>query len=181
MEAGTGRSGRAGSVRRFGPKQCAMRGRNSLHYVDRSTRSRSSVPRVAGIVPVAGALALLGGASTPGDPVAGPAALEPYGPGHVFSTVEAAVVDAMAFSLTDARRTSQRGRMYGGSIKTRWDRKSVDIADPRHRSLCFLTPKLVAKACHGKASALPTQEIARLDRVSEGLRVEMIASTVTAP
>ena len=210
-----------------------MRGRNSRHYVDRSSRSHSFAPRVAGVMLLAGALALLGCASTQGDPMAGRDALQPLGPGHVFSSVEAAVVDAMAFSLTDARRTSKRARMYGGSIKavdggftydeptvasphrpldirykigrtdvarfhvypkaydlresrarehvTRWDKQSVDSADPRHRPLYFLTPSLVVKAYHGKASSLPTQEIARLDRVSKGVSVEMIASTATVP
>jgi len=40
----------------------------------------------------------------------------PYGPGHAFTTIEDAVVDAMAFSVLEARRTGQSDRMYGGSI-----------------------------------------------------------------
>lgn len=43
--------------------------------------------------------------------------VDPQGPGHTFATVEAAVVDAMAFSVLDARRRGHADRMYGGAIR----------------------------------------------------------------
>ncbi len=43
-------------------------------------------------------------------------AIEPRGPGYAFATIEDAVIDAMAFSVMDARRTGQSDRMYGGAI-----------------------------------------------------------------
>lgn len=203
-----------------------MKGHDSRQSIVRSTLSRSSFPRIAAVTLLAGALALLGCATTTST---GRVSFEPYGPGHVFSSVDAAAVDAMAYSVTDARRTAKERRMYGGAIRaveggftyqeptvaspirpldirytidrmdvarfhvypksydmqksrarehvTRWDRKSVDNADPRHRPIYFLTPSLVVKVYHGVHSSLPVQEVARLDRDNDGLSIEMLAAT----
>lgn len=43
-------------------------------------------------------------------------AIEPHGPGAIFTNMEDAVVDAMAFSVIEARRTGMSDRMHGGVI-----------------------------------------------------------------
>ena len=204
-----------------------MKSHESRQHVVRNIFSLTHLPRVAAAVLLAAALAMLGCATTTSH--GGRVAFEPFGPGHVFSSLDAAAVDAMAWSVTDARRTAKEGRMYGGAITaveggftyeeptvaspvrpldirykidrmdvarfhvypkaydmresrarehvTRWDRKSVDHADPRHRPIYFLTPSLIVKVYHGVHSSLPVQEVARLDTGRDGLSVEMLAST----
>ena len=172
-------------------------------------------------------VALVGCASTTGSREF---AFEPHGPGFTFATMDNAAIDAVAYSVILAKRTSHRDRMLGGTIKaveggytyaepvvapeirplgiryrigrddvarfhvypqadgirerraredvTRWDMASVDETDPLHRTLYVLTPTLVVKAYHGQGSAIPEQEIARLDSERGGLSVMMMASSM---
>ena len=85
-----------------------MRGRSSPY---RSPRARWAW---MGEIVFALTLTVLAGcASMTG---AGRVAFEPSGPGAVFSTIEGAVVDAMAFSVVEARRSRRSDRMHGGAI-----------------------------------------------------------------
>jgi hypothetical protein len=43
--------------------------------------------------------------------------MEPQGPGAAFATIEETVLDAMAYSFLDARRSGRTDRMYGGAIR----------------------------------------------------------------
>jgi hypothetical protein len=58
---------------------------------------------------------------------------EPIGPGHVFGTVEEAVIDALAYSHEEARRTQTMDRLRGGVV-SRTDRgftyDRIRVADP---------------------------------------------------
>jgi len=77
-------------------------------------RRTSTPPRAAVAALAIVAAGLWGCASWSGRPDR--VALEPRGPGSVFTTIEDAVVDAMAFSVNDARRSGRADRMYGGVI-----------------------------------------------------------------
>ena len=69
--------------------------------------------RLATVTMLLALAALVGCASTPGN---GRVAFEPRGPGFTFATIDNAAIDAMAFSVLVAKRTSHTDRMLGGTI-----------------------------------------------------------------
>jgi len=87
-----------------------MNGRSS-----RIDRKRGASLRACVVVLAGAAMTLAGCASLPG--AQGRVAMEPMGPGTVFPTIEDAVVDAMAYSVADARSSARSDRMYGGVIR----------------------------------------------------------------
>ncbi len=78
-------------------------------------RARSNTLRATTVAIAILTLALMGCAGMSGS--TGPVAMEPQGPGAVFPTIEDAVLDAMAYSVQDARSRGRTDRMYGGPIQ----------------------------------------------------------------
>lgn len=63
-------------------------------------------------------LVCLGAAcATTGDPGADQVGFRPRGPGHDFDSVEAAAIDAVAYTHLEVTRDHRRNRMAGGTIR----------------------------------------------------------------